>query len=195
MIEGIEYRWSGEVMEPVDSLAFIGRNPLDASNVFIATGDSGNGMTHGTIAGMLITDLIMGRDNEWAKLYEPVSGGVIFRVLFVVLSSVRGFEFGVLVDRAAFADVCTIHEITRNKTHEVIRKAYCLLLLPTDLSGGHIRFADVEVRRNLLHVVVIFECFHQLKHLPSILAFELDIVLRHHGNLGDLRFNSRCFNR
>ncbi len=71
MVEGIEYRWSGEVMEPVDSLAFIGRNPLDAPNVFIATGDSGNGMTHGTIAGMIITDLIMRRDNDWAKLYEP----------------------------------------------------------------------------------------------------------------------------
>ncbi|MGA9998135.1 MAG: FAD-dependent oxidoreductase [Pyrinomonadaceae bacterium] len=71
MIEGIEFRWSGEVMEPVDGLAFIGRNPLDEPNVFIATGDSGNGMTHGTIAGILITDLIMGRENEWATLYEP----------------------------------------------------------------------------------------------------------------------------
>ncbi len=71
MIESIEYRWSGEVLEPIDGLAFIGRNPLDASNVFIATGDSGNGMTHGTIAGILITDLIMGRENKWADLYEP----------------------------------------------------------------------------------------------------------------------------
>jgi glycine/D-amino acid oxidase-like deaminating enzyme/nitrite reductase/ring-hydroxylating ferredoxin subunit len=71
MIEGIEYRWSGEVLEPIDGLAFIGRNPLDEPNVFIATGDSGNGMTHGTIAGILITDLIMGRENEWAELYEP----------------------------------------------------------------------------------------------------------------------------
>ena len=60
MVEGIEYRWSGEVMEPVDGLAFIGRNPMDSDNVFIATGDSGNGMTHGTIAGILLTDLIMG---------------------------------------------------------------------------------------------------------------------------------------
>ena len=71
MIEGIEYRWSGEVMEPVDGLAFIGRNPMDAKNVFIATGDSGNGMTHGTIAGMLLTDLIMGRKNAWESIYEP----------------------------------------------------------------------------------------------------------------------------
>jgi glycine/D-amino acid oxidase-like deaminating enzyme/nitrite reductase/ring-hydroxylating ferredoxin subunit len=59
MIEAIEFKWSGQVMEPVDGLAFIGRNPMDAENVFIATGDSGNGMTHGTIAGILLTDLIM----------------------------------------------------------------------------------------------------------------------------------------
>ncbi len=70
-VEGIEYRWSGQVMEPVDGLAFIGRNPLDADNVFIATGDSGHGMTHGTIAGMLLTDLILGRENEWETLYNP----------------------------------------------------------------------------------------------------------------------------
>lgn len=71
MIEAIEYRWSGQVMEPIDGLAFIGRNPMDADNVFIATGDSGNGMTHGTIAGILLTDLIQGRDNEWAEIYDP----------------------------------------------------------------------------------------------------------------------------
>src|SRR5215213_10005274 len=51
----VEYRWSGQVMEPVDGLAFIGRNPLDDDNVYIATGDSGQGMTHGTIAGMLLS--------------------------------------------------------------------------------------------------------------------------------------------
>jgi glycine/D-amino acid oxidase-like deaminating enzyme/nitrite reductase/ring-hydroxylating ferredoxin subunit len=71
MVEGIEYRWSGEVMEPVDSLAFIGKNPLDSDNIYIATGDSGNGMTHGTIAGLLLTDLIMGRKNPWESIYDP----------------------------------------------------------------------------------------------------------------------------
>jgi glycine/D-amino acid oxidase-like deaminating enzyme/nitrite reductase/ring-hydroxylating ferredoxin subunit len=69
-IEEIEYRWSGQVLEPDDYLAFIGRNPGD-QNIYIATGDSGMGMTHGTIAGMLITDLIQGRDNAWTKLYDP----------------------------------------------------------------------------------------------------------------------------
>lgn len=65
------YKWSGQVMETIDGLAFIGRNPLDASNIYLATGDSGMGMTHGTIAGMLLTDLILGRQHPWAKLYDP----------------------------------------------------------------------------------------------------------------------------
>lgn len=64
-------RWSGQIMEPVDSLGFIGRNPNDEENVYIATGDSGNGMTHGTIAGLLISDLIQKRKNPWESLYDP----------------------------------------------------------------------------------------------------------------------------
>jgi len=71
MMEDVEFEWAGQVMETVDGLAYIGRNPLDSGNVFIATGDSGMGMTHGTIAGMLLTDLILGRENPWAELYDP----------------------------------------------------------------------------------------------------------------------------
>ncbi|WP_172992216.1 FAD-dependent oxidoreductase [Lacipirellula parvula] len=52
----IEFTWGGQSMETIDGLAFIGRNPLDADNVYVATGDSGMGNTHGTIAGMLLCD-------------------------------------------------------------------------------------------------------------------------------------------
>lgn len=65
------HAWSGQIMEPVDSLAFIGHNPGDADNVYIVTGDSGNGLTHAAIAGMLLTDLIMERSNPWVSLYFP----------------------------------------------------------------------------------------------------------------------------
>jgi Rieske Fe-S protein len=71
MMGEVEFRWSGQVMETIDGLAYIGRNPGDEPNVYIATGDSGMGMTHGTIAGILLTDLIMNRENEWASLYDP----------------------------------------------------------------------------------------------------------------------------
>ncbi|MBX2988635.1 MAG: FAD-dependent oxidoreductase [Bdellovibrionaceae bacterium] len=64
-------RWSGQIIEPVDGLAFIGRNPRDSDNIYVITGDSGHGLTHGTLGGMLIRDLILGRDNPWAALYDP----------------------------------------------------------------------------------------------------------------------------
>jgi glycine/D-amino acid oxidase-like deaminating enzyme/nitrite reductase/ring-hydroxylating ferredoxin subunit len=66
----VHSRWSGQIIETVDGLAYIGRNPGE-KNVYIATGDSGNGLTHGTIAGMLIPDLIMGRNNPWTGTYDP----------------------------------------------------------------------------------------------------------------------------
>jgi glycine/D-amino acid oxidase-like deaminating enzyme/nitrite reductase/ring-hydroxylating ferredoxin subunit len=65
------YRWSGQVWEPADGLAFIGKNPGRADNVFISTGDSGNGITHGALAGLLLRDLIIGQKSPWAELYDP----------------------------------------------------------------------------------------------------------------------------
>jgi len=66
----IEYRWSGQVMEPVDSLGFIGKNPGD-DNIYIITGDSGNGMTHGTIGGLMVAGMITGKKSLWEELYDP----------------------------------------------------------------------------------------------------------------------------
>jgi glycine/D-amino acid oxidase-like deaminating enzyme/nitrite reductase/ring-hydroxylating ferredoxin subunit len=71
MMWEVEFNWGGQVMEPADYLGFIGHNPMDHDNIFVATGDSGMGLTHGTIAGMLICDLIVGRKNPWEKLYSP----------------------------------------------------------------------------------------------------------------------------
>ena len=70
-IQEVRYRWSGQIQEPVDGLAFIGRAPTSAANLYMVTGDSGHGLTHGTIAGLLLTDLILGRKNDWASLYGP----------------------------------------------------------------------------------------------------------------------------
>lgn len=71
MIASIDYKWSGQIIESSDGLAFIGRSPWHDFNLYIATGYSGNGMTYGTIAAMIISDLIEGRENKWADLYDP----------------------------------------------------------------------------------------------------------------------------
>ncbi len=69
-VDSFEYHWSGQVFEPVDGVGFIGKNPGN-DHIYISTGDSGHGLTTGTIAGLLITDLIMGRRNSWQDLYDP----------------------------------------------------------------------------------------------------------------------------
>lgn len=71
MALSVAYRWSGEVMEPADGVAYLGRNPMGDKNTYIITGDSGNGMTHCTIGAMIIADLICGRDAKWEALYSP----------------------------------------------------------------------------------------------------------------------------
>jgi glycine/D-amino acid oxidase-like deaminating enzyme/nitrite reductase/ring-hydroxylating ferredoxin subunit len=71
VMKSVDYRWSGQVMETVDGLGLIGRDIKRGENVFIATGDSGMGMTHGTLAGIILTDMILGRANPWAELYDP----------------------------------------------------------------------------------------------------------------------------
>ncbi|MFS4457670.1 FAD-dependent oxidoreductase [Bdellovibrio sp. HCB2-146] len=67
----ISYQWSGQIIEPFDGLAFIGRNPGDKDNVYIASGDSGQGLTHGTLAGTVLRDLIQNVRNEWSDVYDP----------------------------------------------------------------------------------------------------------------------------
>ncbi|AXB58068.1 FAD-dependent oxidoreductase [Flavobacterium fluviale] len=70
LFEETIYKWSGQVMEPVDSLGFMGLNPGD-ENIYIITGDSGNGMTHATIGARIICDAITGNKNKWEDLYSP----------------------------------------------------------------------------------------------------------------------------
>jgi glycine/D-amino acid oxidase-like deaminating enzyme/nitrite reductase/ring-hydroxylating ferredoxin subunit len=66
----VDYKWSGQVFEPFDFMAFIGLDP-HTKHTYIVTGDSGNGLTHGVIASKLIPDLIQGISNPWAEVYDP----------------------------------------------------------------------------------------------------------------------------
>jgi len=61
--------WSGQIIEPVDGLPYIGLNTA-SSHVYVATGYAGNGMTFGTVAGMIVCDLILGTSNPYAELFK-----------------------------------------------------------------------------------------------------------------------------
>ena len=63
-------RWSGQLLDPVDYTGFIGRNPGD-EHIFIVTGDSGQGMTHGALAGLLLKALMVEGSSSWQEIYDP----------------------------------------------------------------------------------------------------------------------------
>lgn len=131
MIQEVKFHWSGQVMESVDGLAFIGRNPLDHPNVFIVTGDSGMGMTHGTIAGILLTDLMLGRENPWAKLYDPSR---------VTLGALRRFAKENLNLAAQYGDWLTRGDVEsssqiKQNTGAVIRSGLMKIAVYRDQQG------------------------------------------------------------
>ncbi|MBA4064344.1 MAG: FAD-dependent oxidoreductase [Isosphaera sp.] len=66
----VTHRWSGEVFETPDGLGLIGAAPW-GRNVFVITGDSGMGMTHGTLGGRLVANLVRGEADPLADVYTP----------------------------------------------------------------------------------------------------------------------------
>jgi len=69
-IKSVDYKWSGQVWEPVDYVGFIGKNQ-GCERIYVVTGDSGNGLTHAVLGSRLIADQICGKQNPWAGLYSP----------------------------------------------------------------------------------------------------------------------------
>jgi nitrite reductase/ring-hydroxylating ferredoxin subunit len=63
----VDHRWSGQVIETPDGLPYIGE---EIENQFIATGFAGNGMTFGTLSGMMACDWVLGRNNPWSDLFS-----------------------------------------------------------------------------------------------------------------------------
>lgn len=66
----VEYRWSGQVLEPIDFMPFSGRNPGE-DNIYVHSGDSGQGITNGVAGALTIVPLIIGREARFADLFDP----------------------------------------------------------------------------------------------------------------------------
>ena len=66
----VERRWSGQVLEPTDYAAYIGRNHGN-QEVYVATGDSGQGMTNSVVAGLIIGALAQGKASPYAEAHDP----------------------------------------------------------------------------------------------------------------------------
>ena len=71
-IDKVDYRWSSQDYESFDKLPYIGKLTPANDHIYVATGYSLWGMSKGTMAGMLLADLVRGIDNPWADLYDSL---------------------------------------------------------------------------------------------------------------------------
>lgn len=67
----VNFTWSSQYFEPADGLAYIGHLPGNPSNVLVATGFGGNGMTYSHIAAITLTELITTGKSNFANLFDP----------------------------------------------------------------------------------------------------------------------------
>lgn len=108
----VDYRWSGQIFEPVDYMAYIGKDQF-SKYTYIVTGDSGDGLTHGVLAGRLIADEIDTVPNSWAKLYSPGRVESVAKSLPSMLS--HDIEINTQYKRYLQSDISDIEDLAPGK--------------------------------------------------------------------------------
>ena len=108
----ITHRWSGQVLDTVDGLPFIG--PI-AEQQFVATGFSGNGMTFGTLSAMMACDHVLGIRNPWAALFDPGRAKLAASVVWDYLVENKDYPYYLVRDRFAGAEGKSLRILKRGE--------------------------------------------------------------------------------
>ena len=144
--------WSGQVQEPSDGMAYIGRLP-GHPHVYVVTGDSGNGLTHGTVAGLLLPALIQERKHPWKHVYAP-SRSRLRGIAELAKEAVR--SNGPYVDWMRGGDVDSLDDIRPGHGATIRRGLHVLAAYKDDYGqchlmnarcphlGGVVRWNEVE---------------------------------------------------
>ncbi len=110
---GIEltHRWSGQVIETPDGLPYIGST---AEHQYAATGFSGNGLTFGTLAGVMIAERMLGRANPWAELFDT-GRKAIRHGFWDYLKENKDYPYYLMRGRFAGAEARSLREVKRGQ--------------------------------------------------------------------------------
>jgi Rieske Fe-S protein len=113
MIDGVEltHRWSGQAIETPDGLPYIGQN---TEHQYVATGFAGNGLTFGTLAGIMISDSILQRSNPWIELFDP-DRKALRRGLWDYLKENTDYPYYMIRDRFAGAQARSLRAVRRGQ--------------------------------------------------------------------------------
>ena len=69
-VSSFDYRWSAQDYFPADGIPFVGQLNNSPERMLVATGFKKWGMSNGTAAAMMLSDLIMGRPNPWLEVFD-----------------------------------------------------------------------------------------------------------------------------
>jgi glycine/D-amino acid oxidase-like deaminating enzyme/nitrite reductase/ring-hydroxylating ferredoxin subunit len=139
MIDGIDitHRWSGQVVETPDGLPYIGET---AEQQFAGTGYAGNGLTFGTLTGMMATDRILGRTNPWSDLFDPARKKVVGGAWDYIAEN-KDYPYYMVRDRLAGAEGRSLREVPRGTGKIIEAKGQTLAVYRDDRGKTLVRSA------------------------------------------------------
>ena len=107
----VDHHWSGQVVQTADGLPFIGKT---SERQVVATGFSGNGITFGTVAGMMACDTVLQRQNPWNELFRP-NRKKIRGAAWDYIQENSDFPYYFLEDRITAADAKSPRDVKRGE--------------------------------------------------------------------------------
>jgi glycine/D-amino acid oxidase-like deaminating enzyme/nitrite reductase/ring-hydroxylating ferredoxin subunit len=114
----LTHRWPGQVIETPDGLPYIGQGP---DHQYSATGYGGNGLTFGTLAGIMISDAILERSNPWTELFDP-GRKALTRGLWDYLKENVDYPYYLIRDRFAGVEAKSLRAVKRGQGKVIERK-------------------------------------------------------------------------
>lgn len=126
----VTHRWSGQVIETPDGLPYIGQS---ADRQYSATGFSGNGLTFGTLGGIMMSDAILGRSNPWRELFDPARKALTNGLWDYVKENVD-YPYYMVRDRFAAPEARSLREVKRGQGR-IIERDGARVAVSRDASG------------------------------------------------------------
>lgn len=66
-----KYHWSAQDCMTIDGIPYIGKYSDSTPNIYVATGFNKWGMTSAMVSAMIISDLILGKENNFSEIFSP----------------------------------------------------------------------------------------------------------------------------
>lgn len=90
-ISEIAYHWSAQHFQSADKLPYIGLANRTTKNIYMATGYFADGLVYGTLAGLIVADSILNKDNQFKEAYYSNRSNLLPSLGFIVKENLNVF--------------------------------------------------------------------------------------------------------